>query len=48
MTKQSFLEYCLDTFGTSPDYPFDEGFNPMPLKSDLVKQHIYSDDWRSV
>ncbi len=24
MTKQSFLEYCLDTYGTSPDYPFDE------------------------
>ena len=26
MTKQSFLDYCLDTFGTSPDYPFDEDF----------------------
>ena len=26
MTKQEFLEYCLDTNGTSPDYPFDEDF----------------------
>ena len=26
MTKQEFLEYCLDTYGTSPDYPFDEDF----------------------
>ena len=24
MTKQQFLEYCLNTYGTSPDYPFDE------------------------
>ena len=24
MTKQSFLAYCLDTYGTSPDYPFDD------------------------
>jgi predicted DNA-binding protein (MmcQ/YjbR family) len=24
VTKQQFLEYCLNTYGTSPDYPFDE------------------------
>ena len=24
--KQQFLEYCLNTYGTSPDYPFDEDF----------------------
>ena len=23
MTKQQFLSYCLNTYGTSPDYPFD-------------------------
>jgi predicted DNA-binding protein (MmcQ/YjbR family) len=23
VTKQQFLEYCLNTYGTSPDYPFD-------------------------
>ncbi len=32
MTKQEFLEYCLDTFGTSPDYPFDEGFETAVLR----------------
>ena len=26
MTKQEFLKYCLNTYGTSPDYPFDEDF----------------------
>ena len=26
MKKQQFLENCLDTYGTSPDYPFDEDF----------------------
>ena len=26
MTKSSFFDYCLDTYGTSPDYPFDEDF----------------------
>ena len=26
MTKQQFLEYCLNTYDTSPDYPFDEDF----------------------
>ena len=26
MTKQHFFEYCLSTYGTSPDYPFDENF----------------------
>ena len=26
MTKQQFFEYCLNTYSTSPDYPFDEDF----------------------
>ena len=26
MTKQKFLSYCLSTYGTSPDYPFEEDF----------------------
>ena len=26
VTRQAFLEYCLNTYGTSPDYPFDEDF----------------------
>ena len=24
MDKQSFLKHCLDTYGTSPDYPFGD------------------------
>ena len=26
MTRQDFLTYCLDTYGTEADYPFDEDF----------------------
>ena len=32
MTKQQFLEYCLNTYGTSPDYPFDENFDTAVLR----------------
>ena len=32
MTKQSFLEYCSSTYGTSPDYPFDEDFETAVLR----------------
>ena len=32
MTKQEFLEYCLNTYGSSPDYPFDEDFETAVLR----------------
>ncbi len=32
MTKQAFLSYCLSTYGTSPDYPFDEDFDTAVLR----------------
>ena len=32
MTKQQFFEYCLFTYGTSPDYPFDEDFETAVLR----------------
>ena len=32
MTKQSFFEYCFNTYGTSPDYPFDEDFETAVLR----------------
>ena len=32
MIKQSFLDYCLGTFGTLPDYPFDEDFETAVLR----------------
>ena len=32
MTKQAFLKYCLDTYGTAADYPFDEDFETAVLR----------------
>ena len=32
MTKQQFLKYRLYTYGTSPDYPFDEDFETAVLR----------------
>ena len=32
MTKQEFLSLCLNTYGTSPDYPFDEDFETAVLR----------------
>ena len=32
MTKQEFLEYCAETYGTLPDYPFDEDFETAVLR----------------
>ena len=32
MTKQEFFEYCLNTYGTSSDYPFDEDFETAVLR----------------
>ena len=26
MTKENFYKYCLETYGVSPDYPFDDDF----------------------
>ena len=42
MTKQSFLEYCLDTYGTLPDYPFDEDFET------AVFRHSGSRKWYAI
>ena len=32
MIKQDFLKYCLSTYGTSSDYPFDEDFETAVLR----------------
>ena len=32
MSKQEFLEYCRDTDGTSPDYPFDDWMESAVLR----------------
>lgn len=32
MTKQEFLQYCLTTYNTTADYPFDEDFETAVLR----------------
>ena len=39
MTRQAFLDYCLDTYGTAADYPFDEDFET------AVFRHAGSRKW---
>ena len=42
MTKQDFLEYCLNTYGTSPDYPFDD------LLETAVFRHTDNRKWYAI
>ena len=42
MTKQDLLEYCFNTYGTSPDYPFDEDFETVVLR------HADSRKWYAI
>ena len=32
MNKQQFLKYCLNTYSTAPDYPFEEDFETAVLR----------------
>ena len=32
MTKKDFLKYCLDTYGTAPDYPFEDDLETAVLR----------------
>lgn len=32
MTKQTFLDYCRNAYGTAADYPFDEDFETAVLR----------------
>lgn len=38
MTKQEFLAHCLDTYGTSPDYPFDDWMESAVLRHANTKK----------
>ena len=42
MKKQEFLEYCLNTHGTAPDYPFDEDFETTVLR------HVDNRKWYAI
>ena len=42
MTKQQILNYCLGTYGTSPDYPFDD------LLETAVLRHTDNRKWYAI
>ena len=42
MTKQEFLENCYDTYGTLPDYPFDD------LLETAVLRHADTRKWYAI
>ena len=42
MTIQQFLEYCLNAYGTSPDYPFDD------LLETAVLRHADNRKWYAI
>lgn len=42
MTKQHFLEHCLNTYGTSPDYPFED------LHETAVLRHTDNRKWYAI
>ncbi|MBQ8356201.1 MAG: MmcQ/YjbR family DNA-binding protein [Clostridia bacterium] len=42
MTKQEFLEYCFNTYSTSPDYPFDD------LHESAVLRHRDNRKWYAI
>ena len=42
MIKQQFLEYCFNTYSTSPDYPFDEDFETAVLR------HVDNRKWYAI
>lgn len=42
MTKLEFLNYCLNTYGTSPDYPFDD------WNESAVMRHEDNNKWYAI
>jgi len=38
MTRREFLAYCLNTYGTSADYPFDEDFETAVFRHDSSRK----------
>ena len=42
MTRQQFLEYCSDTYGTLPDYPFED------LNETAVMRHTDNRKWYAI
>ena len=42
MTKQELYKYCIDTYGTPPDYPFEDDFETAVLR------HADTKKWYSI
>jgi len=42
MTKQNFLEHCMDSYGTPADYPFEKDFETAVLR------HTSNQKWYAV
>ena len=42
MTRQEFFEHCLNTYNTSPDYPFEENFET------AVMRHTDNRKWYAI
>ena len=42
MTKQAFFDYCSGTYGTLPDYPFED------LHETAVLRHAYNRKWYAI
>ena len=42
MTRQELFDYCLNTYGTLPDYPFEEDFETAVLR------HIDTRKWYAI
>lgn len=42
MTRQEFFEHCLNTYNTSPDYPFEEDFET------AVMRHTDNRKWYAI
>ena len=40
MSRQDFLAYCHDTYGTSPDYPFEDLFETAVLLPDAPEDVV--------
>ncbi len=38
MTRKEFLEYCLDTYGTSADYPFEDDLETAVLRHESTRK----------
>ena len=42
MTKQAFFDHCFNTYGTAPDYPFEDDFETAVLR------HAYNRKWYAI